>query len=431
MIPSQWPFSAAFFEGNRERLTNLMEPDAMAVLFSNDQMPRSGDQYFPFRQSSDLFYMTGIRQEKTILMLFPNCPAERLREALFIIRPSENMERWEGKKLTIELAREISGIRNVFYTEEFEACLREAMYYTEQVYLDTQIYGRFNPDVTPRALRFGLQIHHEYPFHQYRRLGMMLAKIRKLKNDTEIEVITHACGITASAFRRAAKALRPGMTEYQVQAEIEHEFRSHNATGHAFHPIIATGINATYLHYNNNQATCHDGDLMLMDFGCEYFGYASDLSRTIPVNGIFTPRQKEVYLEVLGVMKYARPLFTSGNTIESIQKEVNGLMQEAMIRLKLFTSEEVAAQDPSSPLFLRYFPHGLSHHVGLDVHDPGKKQDPLSAGMVVTLEPGIYIPEEKMGVRLETMLLITRKGPVDLFEDLELEPEQIELLMKP
>jgi Xaa-Pro aminopeptidase len=431
MISSQWPFSAAFFEGNRERLTNLMEPDAMAVLFSNDQMPRSGDQYFPFRQNSDLFHHTGIRQEKTILMLFPNCPSERLREALFIMRPIDHVERWEGKKLTIELAREISGIRNVFYNEEFESCLREAMYHTEQVYLDTQIYGKFNPDVSPRALRFGLQIHHEYPFHQYRRLGMMLAKVRKLKNDTEIEVITKASRITASAFRRAAKALRPGMMEYQVQAEIEHEFRSQNATGHAFHPIIASGINATYLHYNYNQAECKAGDLLLMDFGCEYFGYASDLSRTIPVSGTFTPRQKEVYNEVLKVMRYAKPLFTSGNSIESIQREVNGLMQEAMVRLKLFTEEDVRKQDPASPLFLRYFPHGLSHHVGLDVHDPGKKQDPLSAGMVVTLEPGIYIPEEQLGVRLETMLVITRRGPVDLFEELELEPEQIETLMKP
>jgi Xaa-Pro aminopeptidase len=424
-----WPFSAAFFEENRQHLKNKLEPDAMAILFSNDQMPRNGDQYFPFRQNSDLFHQTGIEQEKTILLLYPNCPVERFREVLFVMRPNDTMERWEGKKLTIDQAREISGISTVLYVEEFEAVLRETMYYTEQVYLDTHIYVKFNPDVTTRALRFGLDIHHKYPFHQYRRLGPLLATVRLVKNQTELEVMQQACNITADAFRRAARMVKPGVCENEVQAEIEHEFRTRMASGHAFHPIIASGINATYLHYNSNQDECREGDLLLLDFGCEYFGYASDLTRTIPVNGRFTPRQRELYNAVLGVFKTAKPLFKNGKTLEGIQKEVNNLIQEAMIRVGLFSHEDVKNQNPAQPLFMKYLPHGISHHVGLDVHDPGKKQTPLSAGMVLTLEPGIYIPEEKIGIRIETDLVITRGEPIDLFDGLETEAGEIEALM--
>lgn len=431
-MTESWPFTSAFFMDNRQRLTNLMEPDTMAVIFSNDQMPRNGDQYYPYRQSSDLFHQTGIQQEKTILMLFPNCPVERYREALYIMRPDEKLEQWEGRKLTSEKAREISGVKTVLYLEEFEAALRETMYYADQVYLDTGIFVKFNPDVGSRALRYGIKIHHEFPFHQYRRLGPLLAKVRSVKTETEIDVIREACRITSSAFRRAASVVKPGIMEYEVQAEIEHEFRIRQATGHAFHPIIASGINATFLHYNNNKDVCKSGDLLLMDFGCEYFGYASDLSRTIPVNGVFSKRQKEIYNEVLSVFKKAKPLFTNGQTLDSIQKDVNGMMQEAMLRLGLINSEELKGQDPANPLFMKYFPHGISHHVGLDVHDPGKKQNPLSTGMIVTLEPGIYIPEEKTGIRIETDLLITRGEPVDLFGDLETEAEEIEeLLQKP
>lgn len=424
-----WPFTSHFFEENRQKLTNLMEPDTMAIIFSNDQMPRNGDQYFPYRQSSELFHQTGLQQEKTILMLYPNCPIERYREALFIMRPNDELERWEGKKLTAAKAREVSGVKTVLYLEDYEAALRETMYYAEQVYLDTQIFVKFNPDVSSRALRFGLKIHHEFPFHQYRRLGPLLAKVRSIKGETEIAVIREACQITARAFRRAAAIVKPGIREFEIQAEIEHEFRVSQATGHAFHPIIASGGNATYLHYNNNQGTCKDGELLLMDFGCEYFGYASDLSRTVPVNGLFSPRQKELYNAVLTVFKNAKPLFTNGQTIETIQKDVNLMMQEAMIKAGLLTKQDINAQNPSDPLFLKYFPHGISHHIGLDVHDPGKKQNPLSTGMVVTLEPGIYIPEENTGIRIETDLLITRGEPVDLFGDLEIEVEEIEELL--
>ncbi|HRZ42762.1 MAG TPA: aminopeptidase P N-terminal domain-containing protein [Bacteroidales bacterium] len=425
-----WPFAPQFFEMNRQRLTNLMEPDTMAIIFSNDQMPRNGDQYFPYRQSSDLFHQTGIEQEKSILLLYPNCPVEKYREVLFIMRPDENLERWEGVKLNADRARGISGVRTIMYTDEFDTVLRETMFHAEQVYLDNTEYARFNPDVSSRSLRFGIRIHHEYPFHQYRRLGPLLARVRSEKCDAEIAVIREACTITAGAFRRAVSILRPGVKEYEIQAEIEHEFRIRQASGHAFHPIIASGINATYLHYNQNQDICEEGDLLLLDFGCEYFGYASDLSRTVPVNGIFNPRQKELYNAVLGVYKQVKPLFTVGQTIEGIQTEVNGLLQEAMIRLRLFTHDEVKNQNPASPLFMKYFPHGVSHHVGLDVHDPGKKQDPLRPGMVVSLEPGIYIPAEQTGIRIETDLLITRATPVDLFDGLETETEEIESLFR-
>lgn len=425
-----WPFAPQFFEMNRQRLTNLMEPDTMAIIFSNDQMPRNGDQYFPYRQSSDLFHQTGIEQEKSILLLYPNCPVEKYREVLFIMRHDEHLERWEGVKLNADRARGISGVRTIMYIDEFESVLRETMYYAEQVYLDNTEYARFNPDVSSRSFRFGNKIHHEYPFHQYRRLGPLLVRVRSEKCDAEIAVIREACTITSGAFRRAVSMLKPGVKEYEIQAEIEHEFRIRQASGHAFHPIIASGINATYLHYNQNQDTCEEGDLLLLDFGCEYFGYASDLSRTVPVNGVFSSRQKELYNAVLRVFKQVKPLFTAGQTIEGIQGEVNGLMQETMIRLGLFTHEDVKNQNPSSPLFMQYFPHGVSHHVGLDVHDPGRKQDPLRPGMVVTLEPGIYIPAEQTGIRIETDLLITRGAPVDLFEELETETEEIESLFR-
>ncbi len=425
-----WPYTPSFFKGNRQRLTDLMEPHAMAVIFSNDQMPKSGDQYFPFRQNSDLFHQTGIRQEKTILFLFPNCPVERLREVLFIIQPVEKLELWEGKKLTREQAEEISGVKHVAYLEDFVTVLQEAMYYAKQVYLDSTENIKFRPDVVSRSRRLGMQIQADYPFHPYRRLGPLLTRVRSVKGETEIAVIKEACRITAGAFRRAARMVSPGINEYEVQAEIEHEFMINRASGHAFHPIIASGINATHLHYNQNQSICKDGDLLLMDFGCEYAGYASDLSRTIPVNGVFTDRQRSIYSAVLSVFKKAKTLFTAGQTIETIQKDVNAMMEEAMIGLGLFTVNDIKRQDPASILFMKYFPHGISHHVGLDVHDPGSKQEPLVEGMVITLEPGIYIPEEKTGIRIETDLLITQGLPVELFDNLETEPEEIEILLR-
>jgi Xaa-Pro aminopeptidase len=429
-MTSHWPYASSFFERNRNGLTNLMEPDTMAVLFSNDQMPRNGDQYFPFRQSSDFFHQTGITQEKSMLILFPNCPVERFREVLFIMRPNEHLERWEGRKLSSEQATAISGIKTVLFADDFEGVLHEMMFYAEQVYLDNNESVKFNPDVPSRALRCGLKIHHDYPFHQYRRLAPILSKVRAVKCETEIAMIREACKITGDAFRRAAHTVKPGVGEYEIQAEIEHEFRIRRASGHAFPPIIATGLNGTYLHYNHNNAICRDGELLLMDFGCEYFGYASDLSRTIPVNGLFTPRQKTLYQAVLSVYKKAMPLFRKGQTILSIQNEVNLMMQDAMLSLGLITSEEIKKQDPLKPALTRYFPHGVSHHVGLDVHDPGRKQDPLAEGMVLTLEPGLYIPEEATGIRIETDLLITQGKPLDLFGDLEVEVEEIEELLR-
>lgn len=422
-------FTSAFFKNNRGKLANLLEPDALALLFSNDQMPRNGDQYFPYRQNSDLFYQTGIKQEKTIFMLYPNCPVDRLREVLFIMRPNSALERWEGKKLTKEEASKISGIKTVLYLEDFDAVLREAMYYSEQVYLDTNVFVKFNPDVISRGLRFGKQINKGYPFHRYRRLGILLSQIRSKKQDIEISLIREACNITADAFRKAARVIRPGVKEYEIRAELDHEFIRRGTNGHAFQPIIAAGENATFIHYNSNNSTCKDGDLLLMDFGCEYNYYTSDLTRTVPVNGKYTARQRDVYNSVLKVFNNTKPLFTKGNTIVAIEKEVRCMLEEEMIKLGLFTFEDVKSQNPLNPLVSEYFPHGISHPIGLDVHDPGRKHDPLAKGMVVTLEPGIYIAKEKLGVRIETDLLITDKEPVDLFHDLEIEIKEIEQLM--
>ncbi len=419
-----------FFTNKRRQLTAILEPNSMSVLFSSDQMPRNGDQYYPYRQDSGFYYLCGIEQEKSILLIFPNCPVDRYREVLFLLRPNNILEQWEGQKLNKEQASAISGIDTVMWLDEFEAVLQETMQYAAIVYLNDNEQPKFNPDVASRNIRLGKELTEKYPFHRYARLAPKLSKIRQNKEASEQALIKKACDITASAFCRAMKFVKPGVYEYEIQAEIEHEFMINQANGNAFHPIIASGKNATFLHYHSNNALCKDGDLILLDFGCEYKNYSSDLSRTIPVNGKFSPRQKEVYSAVLKAYKDIIPLFKEGNSIEGIYKEIIPILEEEMIRLKLFTVEEAKTfKEPGKPLWQFYFPHGLSHHIGLDVHDPGEKQAALTAGMVVSCEPGIYIPKEQIGVRIETDLLITHDKPIDMFKDLPVETEEIEQIM--
>jgi Xaa-Pro aminopeptidase len=419
-----------FFMNNRKKFVEMMEPQSMAIFHSNDVFPRNGDQTFRFRQQSDLFYLAGINQEKTILMLFPDCPNPELREVLFLIEPVESLQTWEGHKYSKKEALEISGISKVKWLDQFDGMLTEAMSFAEKVYLNAIEYPKFSTDVPYRDLRFAKEIREKFPNHDYRRIAPLLYPLRTIKTDEEIGMISRAIDLTGLAFQRILKFVKPGVKEYEVEAELTHEFLFRGAAGSAYHPIIASGINACSLHYIENSAECKDGELLLMDFGAEYGNYASDLTRTIPVNGRFTDRQRDCYNAVLRVLRHASPLLVPGNTVDQVNKEVNSLMEEVMIGLGLFSREAVAKQDPEKPLFAKYFMHGVSHFLGLDVHDVGSKFEPFRPGMVFTFEPGLYIKEEKMGIRLENNYLITEGQPVDLTAGVPVEIGDIELLMK-
>lgn len=418
-----------FFIKNRKKFVEKMEPAGMAIFHSNDVFPRNGDQAFRFRQQSDLFYLTGIDQEKTILLLFPDCPNPDLREVMFLVEPNETLQTWEGHKYSRKEAQEISGIAKVKWLAQFDALLAEAMSFVEKVYLNAIEYAKFSTDVPYRDLRFAMEIREKFPNHEYRRAAPLIYPLRTIKTAEETGMIGQAIELTGNAFHRILKFVKPGVKEYEVEAELTHEFLFRGVVGSAYHPIIATGINACCLHYVENSAECKDGELLLMDFGAEYGHYAADLTRTIPVNGRFTDRQRACYVAVLRVLQQSARLLVPGNTIDQVNKEVNKLMEEEMIGLGLISREGVEKQDPDKPLCAKYFMHGVSHFIGLDVHDVGSKFEPFRPGMVLTFEPGLYIREEKMGIRLENNYLITEKEPVDLTAGIPVEAEEIELLM--
>ncbi len=418
-----------FFIRNRKNFEKQMQENSLALFYSNDQCPRNGDQYHPFRQSSDFFYLTGIEQEKSILLLAPNCPNEKLREALFLLRTNETLEIWEGHKYTEKEAKETAGVENIYWLDDFDAALKEVMSYLDNVYLNSNEYIKFFPDVETREIRLGKIVQSQYPLHKYHRAAPLLAKQRLIKSRQEIELIKEASAITNKAFRRILGFTRPGAWEYEIEAEISHEFTRNRAGGHGYAPIIASGKSACVLHYTENDKICREGDLLLMDFGAEYANYTADLSRTIPVNGMFTPRQKELYNAVLRVMKAVKSYYIPGKTINDINNRANELMEGELMGLGLIDKDEMKKQDKNNPLFKKYFMHGTSHFMGLDVHDVGSKDEPLKPGMVLTCEPGIYIPEENTGIRIENDLLITEDEPIDLMADFPIEAEEIEALM--
>jgi len=423
-------FSSGFHTVNRQNFARQLPPGSMAIFNSNDVLYRNGDQPFKFRQQSDFFYLTGIDQENSVLLIYPDCPNPELRELLFLVEPSETLQIWEGHKYTKKEASEISGIAKIRWAGQFDATLTEAMSFAEQVYLNANEYAKFSSDVPYRDLRFAQEVREKNPNHNYRRSAPLIYKQRTIKSAEEVEMIRKAIGITRSAFMRILKFMKPGVAEYQAEAEITHEFLNQGAVGSAYHPIIASGLNACTLHYIENSGICNDGDLLLMDFGAEYGHYASDLSRTIPVDGTFTVRQRQCYEAVLRVLRQAPRLLIPGKTIDQVNKEVNRLMEQEMIGLGFFTREDVARQDPEKPLFMKYFMHGVTHFLGLDVHDVGSKFEPLQPGMVLTFEPGLYIREENMGIRLENNFLVTEKEAEDLTAGIPVEAEDIEALMR-
>lgn len=423
------PISKKMYIRNREKLLAKMLSDSLAIVNSNDEMPRSGDQTFVFRQNSDMFYLTGLDQEKCILTLCPSHPVESMREMLFTVKTSDLMVVWNGHKYTHDEVREVSGIQTVKWLDEFDSSLKDLMSRVQNVYLNQNEYPRFSTEVPSRDLRFASRMQAEFPIHTYRRLAPLLTELRLIKEPEEIVQLSKACQLTNEGFRRVLAFVKPGVKEYEVEAEFTHEFMRKGSSGHAYPPIIASGVNACILHYNTNYNTCNDGDLLLMDVGAEYGNYAADMTRTIPVNGKFSPRQRDVYDAVLRVLKAATGMLIPGTTIEKWHAEVCKIMETELILLGLISSDNLENQTPDTPAYFKYYMHGTGHFLGLDVHDVGSRQVVFETGMVMTCEPAIYIPEEGIGIRLENDIMVADE-PVNLMASIPIEPDEIEKLMK-
>jgi Xaa-Pro aminopeptidase len=425
------PIDSKLFVENRRKLTGLLKPRSIAVFNSNDVTPTSADGVHPFVQQTDLFYLSGIDQEESTLVLFPDAREEKHREVLFLRETSEQIALWEGRKYTQEEAAAVSGVKTVFWNSELESVLRGLVFQADRIYLNSNEHLRAAAVVETRDTRFGKWCREAFPLHRYERLAPIMHHLRAVKSPHEIELIRKAVGITGQAFRRLLSFIRPGVWEYEIEAEIWHEFLRSRSRGPAFQTIAASGADACTLHYVKNDKQCRDGELVLIDFGAEYANYAGDLTRTVPVNGRFNPRQRAVYDAVLRVQKAAVEMLRPGNTLEAYNAEVGKVVEAELIGLGLLDPAAVQSQPKDKPLYKKYFPHGTSHHIGLDVHDYGDKFRPFEAGMVLTCEPGIYIREEGIGVRIENDILVTDQGPVDLAADVPREADEIEALMRP
>ena len=421
---------SGLFIKNRSKLQDLILPGSSIVLHSNDEMHRNGDQNFRFRQSSDFFYLTGIDQEKSILVMNPWHPEEKYREVLFMLKVSEEQITWHGYRLSLEEASRVSGIRNVQWLDDYEKTLSEILYRTHHIYLNVPEHIKYKAEFETRDARMAKKIQSLFPLHSYHRLAPVLSKLRMIKEPEEIALISTAIDITRDAFIRVLGFVKPGVMEYEVEAEISHEFIRKAATAHAYEPIIASGANACILHYIENNRVCNNGDLLLMDFGAEYANYAADLTRTIPVKGKFTARQAKVYDASLRVLRGAIKLMKPGVLLSEFHAQVGQLWEEEHVGLGLYSMEDIKNHRTNTPLWQKYYMHGTSHSIGMDVHDTFDKAEKLQPGMVLSCEPAIYIVEEGLGIRLENDILITENGNVDLCSNIPLEREEIETLMR-
>ena len=420
---------ASLFQLNRKNFSQRLKPKSIAIFNANDEQLRSGDQNFAFKQNPDLFYLSGIDQEQSILILFPDCPNPLYREVLFLRQTNDHIKVWEGHKYTKEEAKKASGLEQVFWLDEFWTVLPSIIHYAENIYLNTNENDRSVFELPYRDLRFIQQLKERYPLHRYERSALILRDLRPIKSEIEVQLTKKACEITRDAFVRVLKFTKPGVSEYEIEAEIIHEFIRQRATGHAYNPIIASGPNANILHYNDNNQVCKAGDVILFDFGAEYANYNADMSRSIPVSGRFNPRQKEVYNAVLRVMRAATKLLVAGTIWNEYQDEVGRIMEAELIGLGLLDKQAVAKQNPAAPLYKKYFMHGTSHHLGIDVHDFASRYKAFEVGNILTCEPGIYIPEEGLGMRIENNILITKNGNIDLMADIPVEVEELEDIM--
>lgn len=424
------PAFPELFIKNRERFIKNMQKNAIAIFVSNDEVPLNGDALYPFKQNSDLFWLSGITQEDSMVILFPGNPDPKYREVLVLVRPNELKEKWDGKRLRSQEAQEMSGIKTIVWLDSIDALLQTWIHLADTIYLDTNENDRKSSWIQTKEYRFVEEIKSRYPLHNYLRAARIMKELRAIKTPQEIELMQQAIDITNNTFRRLLKFIRPGVMEYEIEAEIYHSFLSQKSTGPAYGSIIASGDRARTLHYVSNNQECKDGELILMDFGAEYGSYCADLTRTVPVNGKFTRRQKTVYNACLHLHDYAKSLLKPGITIVEYTDKVGEEATQQFLKIGLLKKSDVKNEDPENRAYRKYLYHGISHHLGIDVHDLGTRTEPIKAGMVFTVEPGIYIEEEKMGVRIENNLWITRNGNKDLMSKIPITVEEIEGLMK-
>lgn len=424
------PLSSRFYLKNRQNFVKHMVPKSLAVFNSNDIYPVSADSTMPFKQHRDILHLSGVDQEESILVLFPDAHDPQHREVLFLKETSELIAIWEGEKLDKKSAFELSGIKSVFWLNQFDVEFKKMMSQAVSVYINTNEHLRANTEVQTREDRFIVDLKQKYPAHIYRKSAPIMHDIRSIKDQEEIEAMQHACNITKMGVERILKYIKPGVWEYEIEAELMHEFIRNRSNGFAYTPIIGSGYNACVLHYIENNQQCKDGDVILMDFGAEYANYSSDLTRCVPVNGRFTPRQKDVYNAVLRVKKAAEKLLVPGTHLAQYHVEVGKLMESELLGLGLIDQTDIKNQDPNWPAYKKYFMHGTSHYIGLDTHDVGSWVEPIRAGMAFTCEPGIYIPEENLGIRIEDDLVVQDAGePFNLMRDIPIEADHIEDLM--
>ncbi|MEW7277622.1 aminopeptidase P family protein [Aquimarina sp. 2201CG1-2-11] len=418
------------FIKNRKNFTAKMKPNSIAIFNSNDIYPISADSTMPFQQHRDIFYLSGVDQEESILLLFPDAPKEKYKEILFLRETNEHIAIWEGEKLTKERAYEVSGVKTVYWLKDLEKILFEIMTQCENIYINTNEHYRANVETETREDRFTKWIKEKYPAHTVAKSNPILQRLRSIKDPIEIDLIQTACNITEKGFRRLLKFVKPEIWEYNIEAELLHEFINHRSKGFAYTPIIASGNNANVLHYIENNKQCKPGDLILMDVAAEYANYASDLSRTIPVSGKYTKRQRAVYDAVLRVKNEATKMLVPGTIWADYHHEVGKIMTSELLQLGLLDKADIQNENPEWPAYKKYFMHGTSHHMGLDTHDYGILTEPMQANMVFTVEPGIYIPDEGFGIRLEDDVVVQENGePFNLMANIPIEAEEIEALM--
>ena len=422
--------NSSLFINNRAKLRAKLKINSIAIFNSNDIMPTNADGTMPFRQNNDLFWLCGIDQEESILIINPSHPKKQMREVLFLKETNEHIAIWEGEKLTKEKARAVSGVETIYWLNQFDSIFRQLVIESENVYLNSNEHLRSNNEKETREDRFVKKFKTDFPAHTILRSAPVMHQIRSVKDPIEIEIMQQACNITEKGFRRILNFIKVGKMEYEIEAELMHEFLCNRSKGFAYTPIIASGSSACVLHYIENNKSCNDGEVILMDFGAEYANYSSDLTRCVPANGKFTKRQKEVYNAVLSVKNQATKLLKPGVYLNDYHKEVGQIMEEQLIKLKLISINDVKNQDANWPAYKKYFMHGTSHYIGLDTHDLGSWTEKIKANMVFTVEPGIYIPEEGLGIRLEDDVVVQKNTvPLNLMKNIPIEAEEIEELM--
>ncbi len=418
------------FIQNRKRFIKEMKQNSIAIFTSNDEWPNNGDAIHKFKQNSGLYWLSGIEQEDSMVILYPDNVDAKYREVLVLVRPNETKEKWDGKRLRVEEAQKISGIKTIVWLDSLDALLQPWIHLADNIYLDSNENDRKASLIRSRDYRLIDDMQQQYPLHNYLRAAIIMKKLRGIKTKEEIVVLQKAIDITENTFCHLLKFIKPGVMEYEIEAEIMHQFLKQRATGEAYGSIIASGDNARILHYTNNNQKCNDGDLILMDFGASYGGYNADLTRTIPVNGKFSKRQKEVYNACLHLHNYAKSILKPGISVVNYTDKVGDEATKQFLKIGLLKKEDVKNEDNENRAYRKYLYHGISHHLGVDVHDLGTRTSALQTGMFLTIEPGIYIEEEKMGIRIENNVWLTKNGNIDLMKNIPLTVDEIEKLMK-